>query len=52
VEHLFDSILQTYNKLKELGFTYYRGKVTVIDMEEEVDQERVKTILARHGFGG
>ena len=37
VEHLFDSILQTYSKLKGLGFTYYQGKVTVIDMEDEQD---------------
>jgi hypothetical protein len=33
VELFFDSIFKTYEKLKELGFTYYQGKVTVIDME-------------------
>jgi len=35
VEHLFDSLIKTYEKLKELGFTYYNGKVSVIDISEE-----------------
>jgi len=37
VESLFDSLLRTYEKLKELGFTYYNGKVSVIDIKEELD---------------
>ena len=35
VEHLFDCLVRTYEKLKELGFTYYQGKVSVIDVEED-----------------
>jgi len=38
MEHLFASLIQTYEKLKELGFTYYDGKVSVIDIEEETDE--------------
>ena len=34
VEHLFDFLIQTYEKLKELGFTYYNGEVSVIDTQE------------------
>lgn len=34
VEHLFESILKTYTRLQELGFTYYNGKIVVIDVEE------------------
>jgi hypothetical protein len=34
VEHLLESILKTYERLKELGFTYYNGKIVVIDTEE------------------
>ena len=34
VEHLLESILKTYERLKELGFTYYNGKIVVIDVEE------------------
>jgi len=34
VEHLLESILRTYERLKELGFTYYNGKIVVIDTEE------------------
>lgn len=34
-EHLYTSLIQTYERLKELGFTYYNGKVVVIDTEEE-----------------
>lgn len=36
VEHLFASLIKTYEKLKELGFTYFDGKVTIIDNEEEM----------------
>ncbi len=35
VEPLFKSILEVYDKLKALGFTYYKGKVTEIEIEEE-----------------
>jgi hypothetical protein len=35
VEHLFKNILEVYEKLKALGFTYYNGKVTIIDTIEE-----------------
>jgi len=34
VEHLLESILKTYTRLQELGFTYYNGKIGVIDVEE------------------
>ncbi|MPN50468.1 hypothetical protein SDC9_198095 [bioreactor metagenome] len=34
VEHLLESILKTYERLKELGFTYYNGKIVVTDTEE------------------
>jgi hypothetical protein len=34
VEHLLESILKSYERLKELGFTYYNGKIVVIDTEE------------------
>jgi hypothetical protein len=34
VEHLLESILKTYERLKELGFTYCNGKIVVIDTEE------------------
>jgi len=33
LEHLFNSIFRVYKQLKELGFTYYQGKITIIDME-------------------
>jgi hypothetical protein len=33
---LFDSLVSTYEKLKSLGFTYYNGKVVIIESEEEV----------------
>jgi len=35
VEHLFKNIFEVYEKLKALGFTYYDGKVTIIDTIEE-----------------
>jgi len=35
VELFFKSLIKTYESLKELGFTYYNGKVSVIDIEEE-----------------
>lgn len=34
-QELFDSLIRTYEKLKELGFTYYNGKVCVIESGEE-----------------
>ena len=34
VEHLIWSILKTYERLISLGFTYYNGKVIVIDTGE------------------
>ena len=35
VELIFDSLIQLYERLRKLGFTYYEGKIEVIDMEEE-----------------
>jgi hypothetical protein len=32
---IFESLLRLYQKLRNLGFTYSEGKVTVIDIEEE-----------------
>jgi len=32
-QELFDSLIKTYEKLKELGFTYYNGTVSVIETE-------------------
>ena len=34
VEHLLWSILKTYERLISLGFTYYNGKIVVIDVGE------------------
>jgi hypothetical protein len=34
VEHLLASIIKTYYKLQELGFTYHNGRIEVIDTEE------------------
>jgi hypothetical protein len=34
VEHLLASVIKTYYKLQELGFTYHNGKIVVIDTEE------------------
>jgi hypothetical protein len=34
VEHLLASIIKTYYKLQELGFTYYKGKIVVIETVE------------------
>jgi|GEM_PF-1478186 len=34
-QELFDSLIRTYEKLKELGFTYYNGEVCVIESGEE-----------------
>ncbi len=28
-------MIHAYKRLKELGFTYYNGKVSVIEMDEE-----------------
>jgi subtilisin family serine protease len=38
LEHLFDSLFSVYERLKELGFTYYQGKITVIDMETDSNE--------------
>jgi hypothetical protein len=38
VEHLLESILKTHERLKELGFTYYNGKIVVIETEEVVNE--------------
>lgn len=35
LEHLFDSLIQTDHKLQELGFTYYNGKIFVIENKKE-----------------
>jgi len=39
VEHLFSSIFKTYEKLKELGFTYYNKKISVIEVGDEVEND-------------
>jgi hypothetical protein len=36
VEHLLESILKTHERLKDLGSTYYNGKIVVIDLEEVI----------------
>jgi hypothetical protein len=35
LELLFDSVIETHEKLKALGFTYYEGKISVIDLPQE-----------------
>lgn len=35
LEHLLESLLRTDAKLQELGFTYYNGKVVVLEGTEE-----------------
>ena len=35
LEHLFESLIRTSDRLQELGFTYYNGKIVVIEEEEE-----------------
>ena len=35
LEHLFESLIRTDAKLQELGFTYYNGKVVVLEDGEE-----------------
>lgn len=32
---VLESIFRLYQKLKDLGFTYFEGKVSIIDIEEE-----------------
>jgi hypothetical protein len=32
---ILDSLLRIYEKLKKLGFTYFEGKITIIEIEEE-----------------
>ncbi len=39
VEDLFSSIFKTYEKLKELGFTYYNKKISVIEVGDEVEND-------------
>ena len=34
LEPLFASILKTYTRLKELGFIYFNGTVSILEMEE------------------
>lgn len=34
LEHLLASVIKTYYKLQELGFTYHKGKIIVIDTDE------------------
>jgi hypothetical protein len=36
-QELLDSVINLYEKLKTLGFTYYDGKVCVIELGEEVE---------------
>ena len=35
LEPLIASIMYLYEQLKKLGFTYYQGKIVVIDSESE-----------------
>lgn len=35
LEHLFDNVISISQKLDELGFTYYNGKVAVLEENEE-----------------
>ncbi len=32
---IFQSLTRLYQKLKDLGFTYFEGQVSIIDIEEE-----------------
>jgi hypothetical protein len=34
-KQIFDSLIKTSQKLTKLGFTYYNGKVAIIENEEE-----------------
>jgi len=36
LELFFASILKTYARLKELGFIYFNGTVSMLEMEEDV----------------
>ena len=36
LEPLFASILKTYTRQKELGFIYFNGTVSMLEMEEDV----------------
>jgi len=38
-KQIFDSLIQTYHKLIKLGFTYYNGKVAIIESSEEDSNE-------------
>jgi len=38
-QRLFDSLIRTSQKLQELGFTYYNGKVAIIESGEEVSHD-------------
>lgn len=35
LEHLFENVIELSQKLDELGFTYYNGKVAVLEDNEE-----------------
>jgi len=35
VELFFDKLIKAFELLKELGFTYYNGKVCSIDIKED-----------------
>jgi len=35
----FESLIRVYTKLKDLGFTYYNGKVAIISSGEEISNE-------------
>ncbi|MEX0895902.1 MAG: hypothetical protein WDZ94_03100 [Patescibacteria group bacterium] len=39
LEPLLDSVFQTYEHLKQLGFTYFDKKVTIIEMEGDADAQ-------------
>ena len=32
---IFESLLRVYKKLRALGFVYFKGKLIIIDLEEE-----------------
>lgn len=37
-EHLFDSLIHAHKRLRELGFIYNNGKVTIIEQDEDSSQ--------------
>lgn len=38
LEHLFKSILYMYSRLKELGFVYSNGLVSILETEEDAHE--------------